>query len=257
VSATAVGLAILVAGLCAFVGGYVGAAMMLRRQEGRGGGAPPRPGAPAAGAPAPKLLDTSVIIDGRLAEVCDTGFLEGRLLVPGFVLAELRQVAEAGDPLKRARGKRGFDVLQRLRADRRVAVEVVEGDPPGVAGVDDKLIALAKTLGARLVTTDHILEHLAEARGVPVLNVNALALALKPPVLAGEVMHVQVLKEGREPGQGVAYLADGTMVVVDGGRKYLGRDVEVTVTSVLQTAAGRMIFTRPREPRRVEGAAHA
>ncbi len=246
-------VAALFVGVCALLGGYVGVATTLRRRDAMS----PRPRSSAAGAAAPKLLDTSVIIDGRLAEVCTTGFLEGRLLVPRFVLAELGRVADAADPLKRNRGKRGFDVLQRLQTDPRVVVEVVEGDILGIAEVDDKLIALAKTLGASLVTTDHTLGRLAEAQGVAVLNVNALALALKPAVLAGEVMHVQVLKEGKETGQGVGYLEDGTMVVVEGGRKYLGRSVDVTVTSVLQTAAGRMIFTRPREPGRVEDAARA
>ena len=230
---------------------------MLRRGDGRRDGMTARLRASAAGVTAPKLLDTSVLIDGRLAEVCDSGFLEGRLLVPEFVLGELQQVADAADPLKRNRGQRGFDVLQRLRTSPRVAVEVVERDLPGIAEVDGKLIGLAKARGASLVTTDHNLARVADARGVTVLNVNALALALKPPVLAGEVMHVQVLKEGKEPGQGVAYLDDGTMVVVDGGRKYLGHSVDVTVTSVLQTAAGRMIFTRPCEDGRVEDTARA
>jgi uncharacterized protein YacL len=241
-------VAALAAAACAFLGAYLGAARPWRRRS---------VSARASGVRAdvtPKLVDTSALIDGRIAGVAAAGFLEGTLLVPGFVLAELQAVADASDPLKRSRGKRGFDVLERLRADPRVAVEVISRDVAATASVDGKLVELARMLGAALVTTDHPLARLAEAQGVTVLNVNALVIALKPPVLAGETMSVQVLREGKELGQGVGYLEDGTMVVVEGGRTYLGRSVDVTVTSVLQTGAGRMIFTRPRDPDRAERA---
>ena len=227
-------VAVVVIGVVAFAGAWLGTSRGAHR---RGGNAAHRD-------VAPKLLDTSALIDGRLADVAEAGFLEGRLLVPGFVLAELQTVADAGNPLRRGRGKRGFDVLDRLRAGRRVAVEVVSPDVGAVPGVDLKLVELAKTCGADLVTTDHALQRLAEAQGITVLNVNALALALKPPVAAGDSLHVQVVKEGRELGQGVGYLDDGTMVVVEHGRAHVGRAVDATVVSVLQTAAGRMVFTR-------------
>lgn len=203
-----------------------------------------------------KVLDTSVLVDGRIADVAGAGFLEGPLLVPEFVLAELQAVSDAGDTLRRARGKRGFDVLERLRADARMAVEIVQGAPASPPDVDRALVALARTSGAWLVTTDHNLQRLAEAQDVRVLNVNALALSLKLPVAAGESLRVQVLREGRDAGQGVGYLEDGTMVVVDHGRAHMGRVIDVTVTSVLQTAAGRMIFTCVRDGERA-GAAHA
>ena len=206
---------------------------------------------------ATKLVDTSALIDGRLAEVAAAGFLEGRLCVPAFVLAELQRVADLGDPVRRGRGRRGFETLERLRAESRITVEVLEDDVPGVADVDGKLVELARAHGGALLTTDHTLARVAEARGVAVLNVNTLALALKPAVVAGEVISVQVLKEGTEPGQGVAYLDDGTMVVIEGGRRDVGRPVDVMVTSVLQTAAGRMIFTRPAPREALEGGARA
>jgi uncharacterized protein YacL len=191
-----------------------------------------------------KLVDTSALIDGRIADVVESGFLEGRLLVPEFVLAELQTVADAGDALRRGRGKRGFDVLERLRASERVSVDIVTDEAPSVPDVDRKLVEMARTSRAALVTTDHTLQRLAEAQAVTVLNVNALALALKPPIAAGESLQVHVVKEGRDAGQGVGYLDDGTMVVVEHGRSHVGRTVEVTVQSVLQTAAGRMVFTR-------------
>jgi uncharacterized protein YacL len=195
----------------------------------------------------PKIVDTSVIIDGRIVDVCEAGFVEGTLVVPRFVLTELQHVADAPDPLKRNRGKRGFEVLQRLQRCSRVRVEISEEDFPALREVDLKLIELARARGGRMLTTDYNLNRVAELSGLTVLNVNDLANAMKPAVLAGEVMQVQVLREGKESGQGVAFLEDGTMVVVDQGRKHLGQTLEVTVTSVLQTSAGRMIFTRPRE----------
>jgi uncharacterized protein YacL len=194
-----------------------------------------------------KVLDTSVIIDGRIADICETGFVDGTLVVPQFVLRELQQVADSSDALKRNRGKRGFDVLQRLQRIPKVTVQISDLDVPQIGEVDRKLIELAKRLGGKVLTNDYNLNKLAELSGVAVLNVNELANALKPVVLPGELMQVRVLKEGKEAGQGVGYLDDGTMVVVDHGKKYLGQSVDVTVTSVLQTTAGRMIFTRLRE----------
>lgn len=207
-------------------------------------GVPPPSAAGARGGP--KLLDTSAIIDGRIADVAATGFLEGPLLVPRFVLAELQRLADMGDPLRRNRGKRGFEVLQRLQDLRSVTVEVVEGDVAGVADVDARLVELARRRSASVVTTDYNLNRVAELSGVSVLNVNDLANALKPVVLPGESLRVQLLREGKEPGQGVGYLADGTMVVVEQGRRLLGQEVSVVVTSALQTSAGRMVFARPR-----------
>ncbi|PYM04340.1 MAG: hypothetical protein DMD82_14715 [Candidatus Rokuibacteriota bacterium] len=201
-----------------------------------------------------KVLDTSVIIDGRIADICETGFVDGTLIVPQFVLRELQQVADSADSLKRNRGKRGFDVLQRLQRIPKVTVKIHDLDFAHVSEVDRKLIEAAKVLGGKVVTNDYNLNRVAELSGVPVLNINELANSLKPVVLPGEPMHVRVLKEGKEAGQGVGYLDDGTMVVVDHGKKYLGQSVDVTVTSVLQTTAGRMIFTRLRDEEPLSGA---
>jgi rRNA maturation endonuclease Nob1 len=191
-----------------------------------------------------KVLDTSVIIDGRIADICETGFLDGTLVVPQFVLRELQQVADSSDSMKRNRGRRGLDVLQRVQKMTNVQVQIVETDFPEVKEVDLKLIELAKRLSGKIVTNDFNLNKVAQLRGVAVLNINELANALKPVVLPGEVLRVFVLKEGKEPGQGIAYLDDGTMVVVDQGKRAIGRTIEVTVTSVLQTTAGKMIFCR-------------
>jgi uncharacterized protein YacL len=191
-----------------------------------------------------KVLDTSVIIDGRIADICETGFLDGTLAVPQFVLRELQQVADSSDSLKRNRGRRGLDILQRIQKMTNVQVQIVETDFPEVKEVDLKLIELAKHLSGKIVTNDFNLNKVAQLRGVAVLNINELANSLKPVVLPGEVLRVFVLKEGKESGQGVAYLDDGTMVVVDQGRRAIGRTIEVTVTSVLQTTAGKMIFCR-------------
>jgi uncharacterized protein YacL len=191
-----------------------------------------------------KVLDTSVIIDGRIADICETGFLDGTLVVPQFVLRELQQVADSSDSLKRNRGRRGLDVLQRIQKMTGVEVQIVETDFPEVKEVDLKLIELAKRLSGKIVTNDFNLNKVAQLRGVAVLNINELANSLKPVVLPGEVLRVFVLKEGKEAGQGVAYLDDGTMVVVEQGRRAIGRTIEVTVTSVLQTTAGKMIFCR-------------
>jgi uncharacterized protein YacL len=191
-----------------------------------------------------KILDTSVIIDGRIADICETGFLEGTLVVPQFVLRELQQVADSSDSLKRNRGRRGLDILQKMQKMAHVQVQIVETDFPEIREVDLKLIELARKMSGKIVTNDFNLNKVAQLRGVPVLNINELANSLKPVVLPGEVLRVFIIKEGKEAGQGVAYLDDGTMVVVDSARKAMGKTIEVSVTSVLQTTAGKMIFCR-------------
>lgn len=191
-----------------------------------------------------KVLDTSVIIDGRIADVAETGFLGGTLIIPQFILTELQQVADSPDSSKRQRGRRGLDMLQRLRNNSKIDIQIVETDFPAVKEVDLKLIELGKQLEAVIVTNDFNLNKVSQLRGVQVLNINELANALKPVVLPGEAMKVFILKEGKEYNQGVAYLDDGTMVVVDNARKLIGKNAEVAVTSVLQTTAGKMIFGR-------------
>jgi uncharacterized protein YacL len=193
-----------------------------------------------------KLVDTSAIVDGRIADIAATGFLEGRLVVPRFVLRELQRLADGGDAQRRNRGKRGFEVLRRLQGLAGVSVDIGEEDVAERREVDLKLLELARRRGAAILTTDYNLNRLAEVSGIMVLNVNDLANALKPVVLPGEVLRVQVLREGKEAGQGVGYLEDGTMVVVDQGRPFVGQEVAVVVTSALQTSAGRMIFARLR-----------
>jgi uncharacterized protein YacL len=194
-----------------------------------------------------KLLDTSAIIDGRIADICDTGFLEGTLIIPQFILQELQYVADSYDPSKRARGRRGLDILKRIQGQQHARVIIVDQDFPTIKETDAKLVALARAMGANIVTNDFNLNKVAELQGVKSLNINDLANALRPVVLPGELMNVHVLREGKEPGQGVAYLEDGTMVVVDNAKRFIGKNIEVTVTSVLQTTAGRMIFTRMKE----------
>src|SRR5215475_9420021 len=196
-----------------------------------------------------KILDTSVIIDGRIADICETGFLDGILVTPHFVLRELQQVADSADTLKRNRGRRGLDILQRIQKMAGITVQLVENDYPAIREVDMKLIELAKEFDAKIVTNDFNLNKVAQLRGVEVLNINELANALKPVYLPGEVMKVFILKEGKEFNQGIAYLDDGTMVVVDNARKMIGKTVESSVTSVLQTTAGKMIFGRYEERR--------
>ena len=191
-----------------------------------------------------KVLDTSVIIDGRIADICKTGFLEGTLVVPHFVLRELQQIADSADSAKRNRGRRGLDVLEKIKSVLDVTVQIVEKDYPDVKEVDLKLIELAKEMGAKIVTNDFNLNKVSQLRGVDVLNINELANALKPVVLPGETMKVFILKEGKEYNQGVAYLDDGTMVVVDNARRMIGKTIATQVTSVLQTTAGKMIFGR-------------
>ena len=189
-----------------------------------------------------KILDTSVIIDGRIADIAETGFLDGVLVLPQFVLRELQLVADSADSMKRNRGRRGLDILQRLQKITTLAVQIVEDDFPAVREVDLKLIELAKVYEGKIVTNDFNLNKVAQLQGVEVLNINELANSLKPIVLPGEVMKVFILKEGKEYNQGVAYLDDGTMVVVDNARKLIGKNVDISVTSVLQTTAGKMIF---------------
>jgi uncharacterized protein YacL len=191
-----------------------------------------------------RILDTSVIIDGRIADIVETGFLDGTLVVPQFVLKELQYVADSSDPLKRNRGRRGLDILHRIQKMAGVDVVISDLDFPQVKEVDLKLIEVARSLLGRIVTNDFNLNKVAQLRGVDVLNINELANALKPVVLPGETMTVFILKEGKEYNQGVAYLDDGTMVVVDNARSRIGKNLEITVTSVLQTTAGRMIFGR-------------
>jgi uncharacterized protein YacL len=191
-----------------------------------------------------KILDTSVIIDGRIADVCDTGFMDGTIVIPQFVLKELQLVADSGDSLKRNRGRRGLDILQRIQKMSGVEVMISDVDFPDVREVDLKLIELARTLQGKIVTNDFNLNKVAQLRGVAVLNVNELANSLKPVVLPGEQMKVFILKEGKEYNQGVAYLDDGTMVVVDNARRMISKTIDIVVTSVLQTTAGKMIFGR-------------
>ncbi len=194
-----------------------------------------------------RLLDTSVIIDGRIADICDTGFIDGELIVPRFVLNELQFIADSSDSMKRSRGRRGLDVLNRMQKSTAISIEIVDQDFPKIKGVDGKLVALAQKLNAKLLTNDYNLNKVAELQGVRVLNVNELANAMKPVVLPGEQMVVKIIREGKEPGQGVGYLDDGTMIIVDGGQRMINSTVDVIVTSVLQTTAGRMIFTELKE----------
>lgn len=194
-----------------------------------------------------KILDTSVIIDGRVADLCETGFLEGTFLVPQFILHELQHIADSSDSLKRARGRRGLDILHKIQKMVDIDVRIVDDDFPHVKDVDSKIVLLAKKVQAKVITNDLNLNKVAELQGVRVLNINELCNALRPVVLPGETIRVFVLKEGKEAGQGVAYLDDGTMIVVDNAKRCIGRNVDVVVTSVLQTTAGRMIFTRLKE----------
>jgi uncharacterized protein YacL len=191
-----------------------------------------------------KILDTSVIIDGRIADIVETGFLDGTLVIPQFVLRELQLVADSADSLKRNRGRRGLDILQRIQKMTQLNVQILEDDFPAVPEVDMKLIELAKVYNCKIVTNDFNLNKVAQLHGVEVLNINELANALKPIVLPGETMRVFILKEGKEYNQGVAYLDDGTMVVVDNAKKVISRTIDISVTSVLQTTAGKMIFGR-------------
>jgi uncharacterized protein YacL len=203
-----------------------------------------------------KILDTSVIIDGRVADVCETGFIDGLLIIPQFVLRELQLVADSSDQLKRNRGRRGLDILQRMQKMGTIQIQIVEEDFPHMHEVDLKLIELAKQLEGKIVTNDFNLNKMAQLQGVAVLNVNELANALKPVVLPGETMRVFILKEGKEYNQGVAYLDDGTMVVVDNAKKMISKTIDIAVTSVLQTTAGKMIFGKFEERKAVAEPVH-
>ncbi|RGS70259.1 PIN/TRAM domain-containing protein [Mitsuokella sp. AF21-1AC] len=221
-----------------------------KNQADKTGGNQPVAGVPAGGkAPAAdklyKLLDTSVIIDGRIADICDTGFIEGTLLIPVFVLEELQHIADSADVLKRTRGRRGLDILQRIRQGTKVKVEITNVDFDDIAEVDSKLVRLGQQVGGKIITNDFNLNKVAQLRGVPVLNINELSNAVKPVVIPGETMRVTVVKSGKEPGQGVAYLDDGTMIVIENGHRHMNETIQVEVTSALQTAAGRMIFAKP------------
>jgi len=193
-----------------------------------------------------KLLDTSVIIDGRISDICKSGFVDGILVIPGFVLEELRHIADSSDSLKRNRGRRGLDILNKMRNELIARVQIYEKDFPEIQEVDSKLVKLAQVLGADIFTNDYNLNKVAELQGIRVLNINELANALKPVFLPGEEMVVQVIKDGKEFKQGIAYLDDGTMIVVESGKRYINQTIYVVVTSVLQTAAGRMIFAKPK-----------
>jgi uncharacterized protein YacL len=197
----------------------------------------------------PRVIDTSVIIDGRLVDVVRTRFLSGQMVVPTFVLDELQRVADSSDPLKRARGRRGLELVEELKANANGGFSVRERDYDDLEGVDAKLVRLAKELGAEIITTDFNLNKVAQIQGVEVLNLNDLANALKPAVLPGETLRVKIIREGREYEQGVGYLADGTMIVVEGGKGLVGQEVDVEVTSVLQSSSGKMIFTKVPETR--------
>lgn len=246
--------------LIAVVAGYLGLAVAtFKREEAahwlsslsqRGNkadaGAREEAAAQPGGKGSPKVLDTSVIIDGRIKEILETGFLEGPIVVPSFVLDELRHISDSADLLRRNRGRRGLDILNAIQKDPKIEVRIHEERLSEGMEVDTQLLKVAKRMGGSVVTNDYNLNKVAEFQGVPVLNINELANSVKPAVLPGEEMTVQVIKEGKEIGQGVGYLDDGTMIVVDGGKRFLGETLGVVVTSVLQTAAGRMIFAKPK-----------
>ncbi|MFC3803572.1 PIN/TRAM domain-containing protein [Cohnella sp. GCM10012308] len=230
---------------------YAGTHIGLRKQEEVAGWSADRrkPEPPAEDAPRfeeHKILDTSVIIDGRIADICKTGFIEGTLVIPEFVLEELQHIADSSDLLKRNRGRRGLDILNKIQKELDVKVLIYEDTGDETGEVDSRLVKLAKAMRGKVVTNDFNLNKVCELQGVSVLNINDLANAVKPVVLPGEEIVVQVIKDGKEHGQGVAYLDDGTMIVVEGGRDFIGTTMEVLVTSVLQTSAGRMIFAKPK-----------
>ena len=193
------------------------------------------------------LLDTSAIIDGRIADISQTGFVSGALVVPRFVLNELQRIADSADTMRRNRGRRGLEMLNRLQKDATVPIEITDTDVEDVVEVDGKLVKMARTLHCPIITNDFNLNRVAELQGVKVLNINELANAVKPVLLPGEDIHIKIMQDGKELGQGVGYLDDGTMIVVEGGRQYMGITIEVTVTRVLQTVAGRMIFAHPKQ----------
>jgi uncharacterized protein YacL len=217
----------------------------------------PVPGEDGRAASRPLLVDSSAIIDGRIADVSSTGFVGGTLIVPRFVLEEVQHIADSSDPLRRNRGRRGLEVIERLQREAGCPIEISDADVENAVGVDAKLVRLARTMSCPIVTNDYNLNHVAQIQGVEVLNVNLLANALRTSVVQGEDMNVRIVQEGRESGQGVAFLDDGTMIVVEGGRHSMNSEVDVTVTKVLQTAAGRMIFARMRPDTNGRAAGHA
>lgn len=194
----------------------------------------------------PKVLDTNVLIDGRIADLVEMGFIKGTLVIPRFVIREIHYIADSPDPLRRAKGKRALDILQRIKRADKIKLEIIEKDIPEIKEVDIKLIEITRAVKGTLITNDQNLIKIAQFRGVPTLNLNELAQVMRPPVLPGETLELFIVKEGKEHDQGVAYLDDGTMVVVEGGRDYIGRNVEVQIHSVLQTGSGRMIFGKPK-----------
>lgn len=202
----------------------------------------------------PKLLDTNIIIDGRILDICRSGFLDGQLIIPLFVLEELRHIADSADSIKRSKGRRGLDILNILQNEYKDKIKITEFDVNADIEVDEKLIKAALQVNARIMTIDFNLSKIASLHGVKVLNINELSNAVKPMALPGEEMNVQVIKDGKENNQGIGYMNDGTMVVVEGGKRHIGETIPVAVTSVLQTAAGRMIFARPRELERTQSA---
>jgi len=209
-----------------------------------------RPAAPGTG---PKLIDTSAIIDGRIGDLVKTGFIEGKIIIAEFVLSELHAIADSSDNLRRRKGRRGLDILGELRRSTEVEIETLSRDYPGVPDVDRKLIQLAKELNAKIITTDYNLNKVAKVEGVPVLNINELANAIKPRFIPGEEIEVEVIDKGEEIGQGIGYLDDGTMVVVENGRRFIGKKIRTIVNSSLQTEAGKMLFVRPKlEPQKWE-----
>lgn len=240
-------LVLVINGVLLLAGGYVGASLAIEKGRDFNLQSFVRLLKEQPRAKAYKILDTSVIIDGRIADICETGFLEGTLVIPQFILRELQHIADSSDPLKRNRGRRGLDILQKIQKNVDVHVEISDMEFPEIRDVDAKIVALAKALNAKIITNDFNLNKVAELHGVAVLNINELANAVRPIVLPGEEIRVYVLKEGKEYNQGVAYLDDGTMVVIDNGRRYIGQTIDVCVTSVLQTTAGRMIFSRLKE----------
>ncbi|MDP3449011.1 MAG: PIN domain nuclease, partial [Anaerolineaceae bacterium] len=237
--------------------GYLGISLFVMRQADiftifsslrAGGSAAPKEGAGGWADNRNILLDTSVIIDGRIADITRTGFLPGTLLIPRFVLNELQYIADSPDSMRRQRGRRGMEVLSTLQKEPAMQVRISDIDVEGMREVDDKLVVLARQMRCPILTNDYNLNRVAELQGVTVLNINELANAVKSVLLPGEIMNIRVIQEGRESGQGVAYLDDGTMVVVENGREYMDKEITIMVTKVLQTAAGRMIFGRPEEP---------
>jgi uncharacterized protein YacL len=238
----------LVPALVAVVCAYLGVALMLERRNDIASLLARRANLPdvASSSSERYLVDTSTIIDGRIADIVHAGFVHGTLLVPRFVLIELQHVADSPDQLRRNRGRRGIDVLHRLQKEAAAPVQIIDRDAKQIGDVDGKLVQLGKDLGVPVITNDYNLNRIAELQGVRVLNINQLANALKPVLLPGEEMYVQVIQEGKESNQGLAYLDDGTMIVVENGRRFLHSGVEIVVTRVLQTSAGRMIFAHPK-----------